>query len=748
MLKAWSLTTLMLLPLPVVAGTEVSSRIHYDYDELGHVIAVRGAYANSRLITYTYDANGNVESITEGPQGQERVTIYAYDALDRPISTIDPLQKITRFEYDRGDNLTKVTDPRLKVTAYAYDGFGQLLSQVSPDTGTTAFAYDAKGLRTSMTRADGQVTNFGYDGMGRTTSISSGGQTQAYTYDTCSNGKGRLCAAADAASRGVLEYTYTPEGWPSTRKQRIGTSTTVFDQSYTYDDLGRLIRIGYPSGVVVDYSYQHGQLMGMTATIGGNTIDVATGFSYRPFGAVTGWTYGNGFKRSHSYNEDGQLLGVSTVEGSDVRQSLTFGYNQTNEITAITNAANSALTQVFTYDKLSRLTAVTASGADQAFAYDDNGNRTSHTWGGQTDTYAVSSASNRLQAITGTRPKSFALDANGNVIAGPDATYTYDAFNRLGSVARGGVTTNYWVNALGQRVRKDQGTDATAVNYVYGIDGQLAVEHNAAANAWKTYLRLGGEIVGLVKSGGDQVYSVHTDHIGRPELITDAARTNVWRASNYAFDRVVTLDQIGGFNLGFPGQYYDTESGLWQNGFRDYDASIGRYVQSDPIGLDGGLNTYAYVGANPISFVDINGLEKKCIDYVGAAFGVADMVVGTVEAVEGTAGVLFGISTGQPYVVGGSAAAAGTGLATTYDGLAGIATAIDGKERSSAFHNVGDFLMGPLGSYAGDQASVAMTFKGKLRAYRQFIQRQATGSEALEVARNTADMSAKPCKCD
>jgi RHS repeat-associated protein len=206
--------------------------------------------------------------------------------------------------------------------------------------------------------------------------------------------------------------------------------------------------------------------------------------------------------------------------------------------------------------------------------------------------------------------RSYGYDGLGNRVSGSapgvSAVYEYDRFNRLRGVTINGIANNYTFNALDQRVGK--ATDAGRTRFVYAGQNQLLAEQGMGA--WTSYLWLGDELVGVVKPDR-QLHFVHNDHLGRPEVVSNSAQQVVWRAKNAEYDRDVIVDQIGGLNLGFPGQYYDAESASWQNGFRNYDARVGLYFESDPVGLQGGASTYTYARANPISLTDALGLDVR-----------------------------------------------------------------------------------------------------------------------------------------
>ena len=111
---------------------------------------------------------------------------------------------------------------------------------------------------------------------------------------------------------------------------------------------------------------------------------------------------------------------------------------------------------------------------------------------------------------------------------------------------------------------------------------------------------------------GDKGYYVHTDNLDTPQVLTDSQQKVVWTTQTYPFGKQQYSGSVA-FNLRYPGQYFDEETGFHYNGHRYYDPNTGRYITSDPIGLAGGLNTYAYVGNDPIGYSDETGLNREII---------------------------------------------------------------------------------------------------------------------------------------
>jgi RHS repeat-associated protein len=160
----------------------------------------------------------------------------------------------------------------------------------------------------------------------------------------------------------------------------------------------------------------------------------------------------------------------------------------------------------------------------------------------------------------------------------------------------------YYIDPLGQRLMKSVGSATTY--FAPDENNHLIAENDSGL--WVDYLWLNGRLIARIHGG--QMEDIHLDQVGRPEAMTNADQTLAWRAGNTPFSRWIGTNNAVPLNIGFPGQYYDAELSLWNNGYRDYFPWVGRYLESDPIGLAGGINTYAYVGGNPLSRADPFGL--------------------------------------------------------------------------------------------------------------------------------------------
>ena len=117
----------------------------------------------------------------------------------------------------------------------------------------------------------------------------------------------------------------------------------------------------------------------------------------------------------------------------------------------------------------------------------------------------------------------------------------------------------------------------------------------------------------VAAQGDGAIYFIYNNHLGTPTAMINEAEVKVWSAEHKPFGKATVNTGVDGdnenveLNARFPEQYYDDETGLHYNYFRYYNPSPGRYMASDSIGLSGGLNTFGYVGGNPVNYIDPTG---------------------------------------------------------------------------------------------------------------------------------------------
>ena len=539
-----------------------------------------------------------------------------YDALNRMETATDPTGDATTNAYDALDHLVAVTDPRGLETAYAWNGLDEGTAVASPDSGTTAQTFDAAGNVATSTDARGMKTTYAYDALNRPISATyADGKTVTWRYDQGVYGIGRLTRMIDRS--GETAWTYDQHGRELTEKQSIAGH--VFTTARSYDPAGRLASLTYPSGTVVVRSYDKaGRISGLQS----GTTALAGGVGYMPFGPTTGWAQGNGASYGRTFDKDGRITGIGLGSGT-----MTFAHDRASRITAISETG--LATKNFVYDAGDRLTVYLNPGGGLTIAfgynYDPDGNRISLglNKGASIITSILAALSNQLGGTTGAATRTLSYDADGSTTLDDRVVtllgYTYDASERMVEAKTGAFTTTYTNDGLGRRVSRAgygaKGIPGRKEEFVHDMEGRLLGEYDGTGKAIEETVWLAdpgsgaGQVLPVaVLIPGQTPDYIAADQLGAPHQIANSSRNMVWRWNHDPFGNGAPTGSLT-YNPRFPGQYFDSETGFYYNGLRDYDPTTGRYVQSDPVGLAGGMNTYGYAGDDPVGLSDSLGLS-------------------------------------------------------------------------------------------------------------------------------------------
>lgn len=539
--------------------------------------------------TITYDAAGNVISRTDQAG---RISSFGYDAVQRLVRVTDPALQITQYEYNPRSNLIAVVDAinqrytfdydaLSRVTtarraglqmSFTYDGIGNPTARTDYNNITTRFTYDALNRLTTINYPDASTANYIYDKLSQLTSATNGNGTVSFTYDNL----GRVTSTTDVWGQ-VLNYTYDANG----RRTRLSVGPTT-SATYVYDVLDRLTTITDSSRQSVSYVYD------------------ATG-------KVTSRSLPNNVETTYSYDGLDRLKQLSDRKGNKVIADNQYAYNNAGDVTQNIDQSG---THGYGYDAIDQLTSATYTGApNETYVYDGVGNRTSSH---RSPTYSYQP----FNRLTNSSSASYLYDNNGNMISKSDATGTtqlvWDVEDRLTQIVMPSTgSVSYKYDALGRRIQRTPSNNVST-NFVY--DGQEVVKDINSDGSIVDYLNGPGVDNKIRQEGSSRsnTYYFSQDLLGSTTALTGANGKLIERSSYDAYGNSTgsTLTRYG-----YTGRERDPDTNLIYYRARWYDPELGRFISEDPIGLGGGINSYAYVGNGPTNAVDPQGLFNEDVHY-------------------------------------------------------------------------------------------------------------------------------------
>lgn len=607
------------------------------FDGLSRVTKEIGALGQS--YNFAYDANNNLTSLQD-PRGN--TTTASYDPVDRLAQALEPDSAQTSVGYDAKGRVASITDPRGLATTYVNNALDEVVQETSPDRGAISYSYDTRGLLSQRTDALGNLTSFLRDDAGRLTgkwySANQGIYYKTFYWDRTDSGSlgiGRLAGGYNESGGNWRVYDANGRvSWEG----RVNNPAPWLITQYAYDGSGNVTEMLYPSGRRVSYMRDAARRIIDVSSKQTDTAPAQTvisGVQWNPFGPIASMNFGYGataiFTRDTDYRITRLQVGYSGSPGGVLDRSYAWTGDMVDSI--IDNRfpgttppfTFSAQSQLFTYTPSNRLATAVGYYGSLAWTYDANGNRASETANGVVSSYAYPSTSNRLLSITpaGQTARTFSYDAAGDIVTDTRSgalgmSFQYDVEGRLSQAYKTNApadVSTYGYDALDRLASRKvtSGGITTTTLYIHDIKNYIIAETDTTGATLREYIWIDDlpvAVVDRVNTGSPVLYYVHTDHLGRPALISSQNWEPIWYAIYSPFGAASYVSNAAGFggqDIHFPGQWFQLETGLAYNWHRHYDASIGRYLQPDPIGLEGGRILYGYADANPLAKIDPDG---------------------------------------------------------------------------------------------------------------------------------------------